>query len=1629
MIDWSGIAGGRCPGRPWRIGVAGFAFKGQSVFLLSDADWARLSASMPLEPLQQYGQGNGLLFERLASADTPGLDGVLLFVPGRSDQPLVELDAGIRRYLVLTGPNQREWIAEPDRFARLFVPAKLPPYAEQTLYLNPHVLRDEAANDPSGWPIARAANDRDHSRHFSRSADFLVHRITSAIADDAASQRNSRPLLSVVIPTYNYGRFLHQCVTSVLEQGLDDIEILVLDNASSDQTPEVMRAFATDRRVRYMRNRYNYGPGFNWGNGLMVASGHYVTFLSADDYLKPGHLPRLLDVLQAHPEVAVGYTGIEWVDAEGQPLRQPRHPGYRDGDYVGGRNEVADLLIHDNYLAPSAVIFRRRALRQTWQPVPNGGGGDWDMAIQMAARFPDFAYLDEPGVCYRWHGAQHSQQSFYASSAPLRDHLAILEGVFERDAQDRLADREAEVARHLQRRLALYPKERNTGLGTRALAMIDRLHVLAEENAAPLFSVVVTTWNRPALLADALDSLQAQTCTDFEVVLVNDCGPPVEHLLEGRRFPVTYLRRGRNQGPAACRNAAHALARGRYLVYLDDDDLFLPDHLQVLAAAIATAPDAVVYSDAVFVSERVEDGRRVAIAEERRYLHDAWSPQQLAVDNYIPINTFAWPRALAARVGGFDERLAALEDWEFLLRLAAHARFVHVPRETVQVRMRVSGDVRRSDQALADYPALYREIYARHPDQGEEQVRAGRAAQLKRLGIPVVAEALEGWRAARLPTSRQRQLALAALPGASGLGTVGVLLLDRHGDQAAVLRTLRSLHDGEGLSPPMAVRLLRGPHAPHPVSAEDGNTGDGGPVVERVALAWPEGQADAVLAQATAGWDVDWLIVVEAGAEFSAGGRHRLALALAEAAPDLRALYADAWYRDPEGALAPVMRPDPDIDLLRGNPAMMAGHWLFSRRAMEAAGGFDPAAAGAVELDLVLRLVQQGGMAGIVHLPEPLLTCAPPVIDPPAQRAALLRHLQSCGYGSASVADAGPGLYRVDYGHDHSPAVSIAVVISADTALAALERCVVSILEHSSYQRYELLLLDNGARAEPGQWLDQVEALAGGKVRAFRLDPPLPHAAACNLAASQAAGEFLLFLRPDVAVVQADWLQALLNHGLRPEVGVVGAKAVDGEGRVTHAGLFPGLLASGGRAFAGLAMDAPGYMGRAQVTHRCTAVSDACLLVRRDLFIELDGFDHAAFPEAGADVDLCLRVAAHGNRVLCTPQALLLHQAPVLPWPEPAQDALLERWLPAIAHDPAYNPNLRLDVPGGFRLGESDFSWRPLPVGILPRILAQPADPWGSGHYRVIQPFQALRDAGLAEGALYATLLDPVELARIDPDVVVMQRRVSEEEIARMRRMRRFSRAFAVYELDDWLPNLPLKSAHRADLPADIVRSLRAALAQVDRLVVATPALAEALAGYHARIRVVQNRLEPGLWGGLPSAPARPEGGRPRVGWAGGVSHDGDLEMIADVVRELAGEVDWVFFGMCPERLRPYVREFHPGVDFHAYPRALALLGLDLALAPLEDNAFNRCKSHLRLLEYGACGYPVVCSDLEPYRGDLPVTRVRNRYKDWVGAIRQHLAERQATAAAGQALRQAVRRDWMLQGPALEEWRSAWLPD
>jgi glycosyltransferase involved in cell wall biosynthesis len=213
-----------------------------------------------------------------------------------------------------------------------------------------------------------------------------------------------------------------------------------------------------------------------------------------------------------------------------------------------------------------------------------------------------------------------------------------------------------------------------------------------------------------------------------------------------------------------------------------------------------------------------------------------------------------------------------------------------------------------------------------------------------------------------------------------------------------------------------------------------------------------------------------------------------------------------------------------------------------------------------------------------------------------------------------------------------------------------------------------------------------------------------------------------------------------------------------------------------------------------------------------------------------------------------------------------------------------------------------------------------------------------------------------------------------------------------------------------------------------DRVVVSTHALGNALSSMHHDIRVVPNMLAPHLWTGRRAQ--RRTSFKPRVGWGGGTSHGGDLEVIAQVIRELADEVDWVFFGMCPQELRPYLKEFHAAVSLEAYPAKLSSLNLDLALAPLEYHIFNDCKSNLRLLEYGACGYPVICTDTEAYRGYLPCTRLTaNTTEEWLEAIRMHLADPQASYRMGDELHDVVMRDFMLRGDNLQYWVNGWLAD
>ncbi len=783
----------------------------------------------------------------------------------------------------------------------------------------------------------------------------------------------------------------------------------------------------------------------------------------------------------------------------------------------------------------------------------------------------------------------------------------------------------------------------------------------------------------------------------------------------------------------------------------------------------------------------------------------------------------------------------------------------------------------------------------------------------------------------------------------------------------------------------------------------------------------------------------DWLLVVDAGDEFTPSGLLITALELLNA-PDMRAICADEMIRTGDGNLSALCRPDFNLDLFLSLPSLMARHWLFRRDAFLEAGGFDPAHADSPEFDLLLRMIDAGGLAGLGHVSEPLLVTQPAeVLTRPSEMQALQRHLHNRGYEDARIEADRPGRYRIHYNHAAKPGVSI--IIPTKNQLGMLQRCVETLLEKTAYKNYEVLIVDNGSdEADACAWLDGIEAMNSPQLRVLRYPHPFNYSAMNNLAARHARGEYLLLLNNDTAILREDWLDAMLNHAQRPEVGIVGAKLIYPDGHIQHAGVILGLHGPAEHSFIGEKLDALGYMYRLQVDQDYSAVTGACLMVRKSLYEEVGGLDENAFKVSYNDIDLCLKTRQAGYLVAWTPHAMLLHEGSVSPTKvdtaaaeakakrlQAEQDAMYAKWLPVIARDPAYNSNLSLNGAAFQVESDIDLTWRPLTWRPLPVTLALPGDQFGCGQYRIIQPTRAMNDFGAADAHCSGRYYTPVELERLSPDCIVLQRQMFEDRIDLQKRMTRFSSAFKVAELDDYLPNLPQKSAHKGTLPKDILKTMRKALTLVDRFVVSTEALAEAYAGLHPDIRVVENHLPLHWWGDVKGE--RRKGRKPRIGWGGGSGHRGDLELIADVVQALSDEVEWVFFGMCPDKLKPFVHEIVQPVDIEKYPQRLAALNLDLALAPLEDNLFNQCKSNLRLLEYGACGFPVVCSDVRPYQGSLPVTRVKPRFRDWVDAIRMHTHDLDAAAKAGDALRAAVHRDWMLDEKHARFWLSQWMPD
>ncbi|MDX5630729.1 MULTISPECIES: glycosyltransferase [unclassified Brenneria] len=884
---------------------------------------------------------------------------------------------------------------------------------------------------------------------------------------------------------------------------------------------------------------------------------------------------------------------------------------------------------------------------------------------------------------------------------------------------------------------------------------------------------------------------------------------------------------------------------------------------------------------------------------------------------------------------------------------------------------------------------------------------------------------VDKWLSERQITPARSAMLQAYIHNTPELGNVAVVVMDDSDSSAnehGIAASLCSVQ--EQLYGPQEVYVI----TRHPVAT-----------MEEDGIVWMSDQAGAMemLNQLITLSSASFLLVLAAGDRLLP---HMLLL-LAEYRlrfPTASAFYFDETVLIDGKAQNPILKPKCNIDMLRSYPYIGRNLALDVQR-LRQLGDVCTEYQQLGLLDVVYQLIEQEGPEAVGHIPEVVVYTEQAFFEWVGSEAVsrgypmlVQRHLQRCHVPATVVEGPKQGGFNVNYQHDVHPLVSI--IIPTRDNLPLLSRCIETLMEKTRYTRYELLIVDNHS-SEPDacQYLSHLAAMALPNVRVLQWPHSFNFSAINNYAAEQASGEVLLFLNNDTEIVDGQWLNTMLQHALRPEVGIVGARLEFSDGRIQHGGIALGLNDYAGIVFQGAAASASGYMNRLQTTHNVSAVSAACMMMRRDVFNELGGYDAEHFPLYFGDVDLGIKARQNGYLVVWAAEARVVHlggasrllqkfELPPLPQ-ESDIDALYQQWLPQLTDDPCYHPAYSKYAPGFALVPEMARCQLPLPGRPLPVILGMHADLFGCGHYRVIHPFKALEREFHIEGGLISPLSGVLDLKRIEPDVTVVQRAASKSISEYIKKYQKYSQSQIVLEYDDYLPNVPLKSIHRKDFSQSVIGGLRRCIEVADWIVVSTAPLAEELSKFHQDIRIAQNRLDPFWWRNLHSQ--RRVGKKIRIGWAGGSSHSGDLDILRPVIKALENEVEWVFMGMKPEGV---ACEFHAGVPIEFYPQKIASLNLDLALVPLEYNQFNACKSNLRLLELGACGVPVICTDIEPYRCDLPVTLVNNRFIDWMEAIRSHLADMDEAARLGDELREAVLTHWMLEESGLDDWLYAWLP-
>lgn len=410
------------------------------------------------------------------------------------------------------------------------------------------------------------------------------------------------------------------------------------------------------------------------------------------------------------------------------------------------------------------------------------------------------------------------------------------------------------------------------------------------------------------------------------------------------------------------------------------------------------------------------------------------------------------------------------------------------------------------------------------------------------------------------------------------------------------------------------------------------------------------------------------------------------------------------FYTDEDKILPNGMRKDPyfkcdfNYDLFLSHN-MICHLGVYDRKVSNRIGGFREGYEGAQDWDFALRFIDEIGDNKVCHIPKvlyhwrvtPTSTASGASAKTYAINSAIKAvqdHLDRNKIHATADKHSELDCLRVRYVMPaDKPKVSI--IIPTRDQKNILYQCVESIINKTIYDNYEIIIIDNGS--EKKDTLSYLNELVDKyhNISVIRDENEFNYSALNNLAVNRSTGTLMCLINNDVEVISSEWLGEMVSHAIRSGVGCVGAKLYYSNNLIQHAGVILGIGGVAGHVFKGLPKEDGGYFSRAKLLQNYSAVTAACMLIKKNIFLELNGLDEINLKIAFNDIDFCLRVKEAGFRNVWTPFAELYHHESVSRGYEDTPEKLKrfhaelaymkERWGDTLLKDPAYSPNLSLD--------------------------------------------------------------------------------------------------------------------------------------------------------------------------------------------------------------------------------------------------------------------------------------------------------------------------------------------------------------